>query len=185
MVPTDLPAPQIPVILGLRVFTAGDFFPSIFSFPLPFSRQAGKEKFPSRQPQKNLPPPNQDETDLHNMDWQIQLPFYTGSQAFLPSFLSRVLPGSRDMASAAPIPVRSAPLPSCLSIQMCIRDSLTPVMKTLTWQCLEMIAKNQIPAIARKLRLSPAEAADCCQIKMCIRDRHKACRLPGSGQKQR
>ena len=25
-------------------------FPSIFSFPLPFSRQAGKEKFPSRQP---------------------------------------------------------------------------------------------------------------------------------------
>lgn len=55
-------------------------------------------------------------------------------------------------------------LEECLNLQLERRGLLIPVMKTLTCQCLEMIAKNQIPAIARKLRLSPAEAADCCQI---------------------
>lgn len=55
-------------------------------------------------------------------------------------------------------------LEECLNLQLERRGLLTPVMKTLTCQCLEMIAKNQIPAIARKLRLSPAEAAGCCQI---------------------
>lgn len=55
-------------------------------------------------------------------------------------------------------------LEECLNLQLERRGLLTPEMKTLTCQCLEMIAKNQIPAIARKLRLSPAEAAGCCQI---------------------
>ena len=55
-------------------------------------------------------------------------------------------------------------LEECLNLQLKRRGLLTPVMKTLTCQCLEMIARNQIPAIARKLRLSQAEAAGCCQI---------------------
>ena len=43
------------------------------------------------------------------------------------------------------------------------RDMLTPVLESIIDNCLEMVAKNQIPAIARKL-LSPTETAGYCQI---------------------
>ena len=36
---------------------------------------------------------------------------------------------------------------------------LTPLMESLIDSCLELVAKNQLPAIARKLRLTAEQAA--------------------------
>ena len=55
-------------------------------------------------------------------------------------------------------------LEECLTLQLERREMLTPILAAIIDNCLEMEAKNQIPAIARKLRLSPAEAAGYCQI---------------------
>ena len=55
-------------------------------------------------------------------------------------------------------------LEECLSLQLERRQMMTPVLSTLIDKCLEMVAKNQIPAIARKLHLSQAETAGYCQI---------------------
>ena len=55
-------------------------------------------------------------------------------------------------------------LEECLKLQLERRDMLTPVLESIIDNCLEMVAKNQIPAIARKLRLSPTETAGYCQI---------------------
>lgn len=55
-------------------------------------------------------------------------------------------------------------LEECLILQLKRRHNLTPVLTAIIDQCLEMVAKNQIPAMARKLRLSPSEAAGYCQI---------------------
>lgn len=55
-------------------------------------------------------------------------------------------------------------LEECLTLQLERREMLTPILTAIIDNCLEMVAKNQIPAIARKLRLSPAEAAGYCQI---------------------
>ena len=55
-------------------------------------------------------------------------------------------------------------LEECLTLQLERREMLTPILAAIIDNCLEMVAKNQIPAIARKLRLSPAEAAGNCQI---------------------
>ena len=55
-------------------------------------------------------------------------------------------------------------LEECLKLQLERRDILTPVLESIIDNCLEMVAKNQIPAIARKLRLSPTETAGYCQI---------------------
>lgn len=55
-------------------------------------------------------------------------------------------------------------LKECLSLQLKRRHALTPALSSIIENCLEMVAKNQIPAMARKLRLSPSEAAGYCQI---------------------
>lgn len=55
-------------------------------------------------------------------------------------------------------------LEECLTLQLERREMLTPILAAIIDNSLEMVAKNQIPAIARKLRLSPAEAAGYCQI---------------------
>ena len=55
-------------------------------------------------------------------------------------------------------------LEECLRLQLTRRQLDTPVLLSLVDTCLELVAKNQIPAIARKLRLTAAEAAGCCQI---------------------
>ena len=69
-----------------------------------------------------------------------------------------------DLQSLDPSGVCARTLEECLKLQLERRDMLTPVLESIIDNCLEMVARNQIPAIARKLRLSPAETAGYCQI---------------------
>ena len=69
-----------------------------------------------------------------------------------------------DLQSLDPSGVCARSLEECLKLQLERRDMLTPVLESIIDNCLEMVAKNQIPAIARKLRLSPTETAGYCQI---------------------
>ena len=69
-----------------------------------------------------------------------------------------------DLQALDPSGVCARSLEECLKLQLERRDMLTPVLESIIDNCLEMVAKNQIPAIARKLRLSPAETAGYCQI---------------------
>ena len=63
-----------------------------------------------------------------------------------------------------PAGVCARSLEECLKLQLERQQMLTPVMETLIDSCLELVAKNQIPAIARKLRLPQEQAAGFCQI---------------------
>ena len=69
-----------------------------------------------------------------------------------------------DLQALDPSGVCARSLEECLKLQLECRNMLTPVLESIIDNCLEMVAKNQIPAIARKLRLSPAETAGYCQI---------------------
>lgn len=69
-----------------------------------------------------------------------------------------------DLQNLDPAGVCARSLEECLKLQLQRRDMLTPVLESIVDGCLEMVAKNQIPAIARKLRLSSTEAAGYCQI---------------------
>ena len=69
-----------------------------------------------------------------------------------------------DLQALDPSGVCARTLEECLKLQLERRDILTPVLDSIIDNCLEMVAKNQIPAIARKLRLSPTETAGYCQI---------------------
>ncbi|MCD7870035.1 MAG: RNA polymerase factor sigma-54 [Enterocloster clostridioformis] len=69
-----------------------------------------------------------------------------------------------DLQALDPSGVCARSLEECLKLQLERRIMLTPVLESIIDNCLEMVAKNQIPAIARKLRLSPAETAGYCQI---------------------
>ena len=69
-----------------------------------------------------------------------------------------------DLQALDPSGVCARTLEECLKLQLERRDILTPVLESIIDNCLEMVARNQIPAIARKLRLSPAETAGYCQI---------------------
>lgn len=63
-----------------------------------------------------------------------------------------------------PAGVCARSLEECLKLQLKSRQMLSPVLFRFIDQCLEMVAKNKIPSITRKLRLSSAEAAGYCQI---------------------
>ena len=69
-----------------------------------------------------------------------------------------------DLQALDPSGVCARTLEECLKLQLERRNMLTPVLESIIDNCLEMVAKNQIPAIARKLRLSPTETAGYCQI---------------------
>ena len=69
-----------------------------------------------------------------------------------------------DLQALDPSGVCARTLEECLKLQLERMDMLTPVLESIIDNCLEMVAKNQIPAIARKLRLSPTETAGYCQI---------------------
>ena len=69
-----------------------------------------------------------------------------------------------NLQALDPSGVCARTLEECLKLQLERRDILTPVLESIIDNCLEMVAKNQIPAIARKLRLSPTETAGYCQI---------------------
>ena len=69
-----------------------------------------------------------------------------------------------DLQALDPSGVCARTLEECLKLHLERRDMLTPVLESIIDNCLEMVAKNQIPAIARKLRLSPTETAGYCQI---------------------
>ena len=69
-----------------------------------------------------------------------------------------------DLQALDPSGVCARTLEECLKLQLERRDILTPVLESIIDNCLEMVAKNQIPAIARKLRLSPTETAGYCQL---------------------
>lgn len=69
-----------------------------------------------------------------------------------------------DLQALDPSGVCARTLEECLKLQLERRDILTPVLESIIDNSLEMVAKNQIPAIARKLRLSPTETAGYCQI---------------------
>ena len=69
-----------------------------------------------------------------------------------------------DLQALDPSGVCARTLEECLKLQLERRDILTPVLESIIDNCLEMVAKNQSPAIARKLRLSPTETAGYCQI---------------------
>lgn len=69
-----------------------------------------------------------------------------------------------DLQALYPSGVCARTLEECLKLQLERRNMLTPVLESIIDNCLEMVAKNQIPAIARKLRLSPTETAGYCQI---------------------
>ena len=69
-----------------------------------------------------------------------------------------------DLQALDPSGVCARTLEECLKLQLERRNMLTPVLESIIDNYLEMVAKNQIPAIARKLRLSPTETAGYCQI---------------------
>ena len=69
-----------------------------------------------------------------------------------------------NLQALDPSGVCARTLEECLKLQLERRDILTPVLESIIDNCLEMVAKNQIPAIARKLRPSPTETAGYCQI---------------------
>lgn len=69
-----------------------------------------------------------------------------------------------DLQALDPSGICARSLEECLKLQLERRNMLTPVLESIIDNCLEMVARNQIPAIARKLRLSPAETAGYCQI---------------------
>lgn len=55
-------------------------------------------------------------------------------------------------------------LEECLRLQLSRRQMNIPALFSIVDGCLELVAKNQLPAIARKLHLTQAEAAGYCQI---------------------
>ncbi len=63
-----------------------------------------------------------------------------------------------------PAGVCARSLEECLRLQLKRKQMDIPVLVSIVDSCLELVAKNQIPAIARKLRLTPAEAAGYCQV---------------------
>lgn len=63
-----------------------------------------------------------------------------------------------------PAGVCALDLKNCLILQLQRRHALTPILLDIIKNCLDMVARNQIPALARKLRLSPSEAAGYCQV---------------------
>lgn len=63
-----------------------------------------------------------------------------------------------------PAGVCARSLEECLRLQLKRKQMDIPVLLSIVDSCLELVAKNQIPAIARKLRLTPAEAAGYCQV---------------------
>ncbi len=63
-----------------------------------------------------------------------------------------------------PVGVCARDLPECLKLQLKSRQILTPVLEQLIDECLDLMAKNKIPAIARKLHLTAAEVTGYCQI---------------------
>ena len=69
-----------------------------------------------------------------------------------------------NLQALDPSGVCARTLEECLKLQLERRGILAPVLGAIIDNCLEMVAKNQIPAIARKLRLSPTETAGYCQI---------------------
>ena len=77
---------------------------------------------------------------------------------------SLILDLLEDLQNLDPAGVCARNLEECLKLQLARREMLTPKLEAIIDSCLELVAKNQIPAIARKLRLSPAEAAGYCQI---------------------
>ncbi|MDD3253845.1 MAG: RNA polymerase factor sigma-54 [Lachnospiraceae bacterium] len=68
------------------------------------------------------------------------------------------------LQSLEPVGVCARDLPECLKLQLKARQLLTPVLSQMIDECLELIAKNKIPAITHKLHLSPAEVSGYCQI---------------------
>ena len=69
-----------------------------------------------------------------------------------------------ELQGLDPAGVCARDLDECLKLQLRRRDMLTPVLEFIVDNCLEQVAKNQIPAISRKLHLSSAETAGYCQI---------------------
>ena len=69
-----------------------------------------------------------------------------------------------ELKSLDPSGVCAFNLEECLKLQLKRKKMLTPVMESLIDNHLDMVAKNQIPAIARTLHLSSGEAAGYCQI---------------------
>ena len=69
-----------------------------------------------------------------------------------------------ELKSLDPAGVCAFNLEECLKLQLERKKMLTPVMESLIDNHLDMVAKNQIPAIARALHLSSGEAAGYCQI---------------------
>lgn len=63
-----------------------------------------------------------------------------------------------------PAGVCARSLEECLKLQLERRKMLSPILASIIDNCLEMVAKNQIPSIARKLHLSAAETSACCQV---------------------
>lgn len=63
-----------------------------------------------------------------------------------------------------PAGVCARSLEECLKLQLARRKMSSPILNSIIDNCLEQVAKNQIPSIARKLRLSQTETAGYCQI---------------------
>ena len=66
--------------------------------------------------------------------------------------------------SLDPAGVGARSLEECLRLQLVRRQMATPALLSIVNQGLELVAKNQVNAIARKFRLSAGEAAGYCQL---------------------
>lgn len=76
----------------------------------------------------------------------------------------QIEPLLKELQSLDPAGVCARSLEECLKLQLERRNMLTPLLSSIIDDCLELVAKNHVPAIARKFRLSPSQAAGCCQI---------------------
>jgi RNA polymerase sigma-54 factor len=76
----------------------------------------------------------------------------------------RVLTLLGRLQSLDPAGVCARSLEECLKLQLARRNMLTPELADFIDSGLDLVAKNQVPAIARKFHLSQTEAADYCRI---------------------
>lgn len=70
----------------------------------------------------------------------------------------------KTLQTLEPAGVCAQSLQECLKLQLHARGTINPILDQLIDEHLDLIAKNKIPAIARKLKLPTAEAMEYCQL---------------------
>lgn len=77
---------------------------------------------------------------------------------------SVIEPLLKTLQTLDPTGVCAQNLQECLKLQLLAQDLMDPILNQLIDEHLDLVAKNKIPAIARKLHLSTAKTTEYCQL---------------------